>query len=628
MSAEIGDRIGQYRISREIGRGGMGVIYEAIHTEIGRHAAIKLLSPGGADDPHYASRFLNEARAISHVRHAGLVQIYDFGQTPAGAPFILMELLDGETLRARMARQPRLTLAEIRRVVRQIAVVLAATHAQGVAHLDLKPDNVMLVLDEEAPGGERVKLLDFGIARFFAVEDSALARPGYALGTIAYMSPEQCIGAPDIGRAADVYALGVILYELLAGTRPFAGPAGTTMMRKHVAVAPAPLPADAPADLAALAARMLAKEPTRRPSMREIVDALPEPKHRHASRDATAEDQNTTRTWPVTAQPRRARWVALVAAVVTGAIAWLAYLAVREPALSPSPAPPMTGMVWFHGGTFRMGHTAEEIARECQRLGAQCRREVLEREQPARDVTLSPFYLDKLEATNDEVAQWLGTMVTSLEVRVDDENNEVKRLVYLDGIQLLDLWPPHSGIEPIGDGRWRARRGDERKPAAQLTWDAASLYCKSRGKRLPTEAEWEFAARGPTGRRFPWGEQEPGCDDVVWGRETACASGSRPRAAVAVGTAPLDSTPEGVRDLGGNVVEWVQDQFRQPFYPPCISCMNPLVEAPTPLVEDSRMIRGGSWRHDWPMTRTTMRGNWKRTEVMKNGGVRCAIGGP
>jgi len=659
---KLGSCIGQYRLMREIGRGGMGIVYEAVHVEIGRRAAVKVLSPRRADVPRNLQRFLNEARTISRVRHPGLVQIYDYGQTPTGAPYLLMELLEGATLRQRLARGKgegtRPSIAEVRRVVRQIAAPLAATHDEGIVHHDLKPENVMLVADEEAPDGERVKLLDFGIARFVGSQEAAPSAPGTTLGTAAYMSPEQSAGEPDIGTATDVYALGVILYELLTGAPPFDGPS-TEVMRKHIHVEPPPLDPKVPDDLANLVTRMLAKAPTLRPSIRDVVKALvdsqgsaaipDDPPSPGPSRIKESGTETIDVKPPVT--NRRARWPhaswVAAAVLILGLGVWLAiHLLISRSSDSSSPATrimafgaksgvktpttptpaALADMIWIPGGTFTMGRTTEELAAECKRLAAECVHELLDREQPPRRVTLSPFFLDRLEVTNDQFARWLTTISPKLEVREDDESH-APRWVYLRGALLLDLDErSRAGVERVADGTFRARGGDKHEPVSHITWDGALLYCKSRGKRLPTEAEWEFAARGHTARRFPWGDREPACDDVAWGRAEGkpCASRSLEPGPIDVGTAPLDRTPEGVRDMGGNVMEWVQDQFIRPYLPDCGTCVNPVGEEPLALESDMRVLRGGSWVQHWSMSRSTMRARWRRVDAMMNAGFRCA----
>lgn len=161
-----GQRISSYRVVRKVGQGGMGAVYEAVHEQLGRKAAIKLLRRDFSQDPQVAQRFFNEARAASRVEHSGIVEIFEFGQLPDGTAYIIMEFLKGESLSARLkARGGRLPFSDATRITRQIATALAATHEKSIVHRDLKPDNVMLVPDGEMPGGERVKVLDFGVAK-------------------------------------------------------------------------------------------------------------------------------------------------------------------------------------------------------------------------------------------------------------------------------------------------------------------------------------------------------------------------------------------------------------------------------------------------------------------------------
>lgn len=180
----LGSHIGPYRIVRELGTGGMGTVYEALHETIERRVAVKVLLAKYAKDATSVSRLINEARAVNRVGHPGLVQVYDANQLPDGTVYIIMELLSGETLSER-ARQRRFSILECVRLGRQIAGALAAAHSKGIIHRDLKPDNVMIVSDPDTTAGERSKILDFGIAKLVAAEGGvALATsPDVVLGT-------------------------------------------------------------------------------------------------------------------------------------------------------------------------------------------------------------------------------------------------------------------------------------------------------------------------------------------------------------------------------------------------------------------------------------------------------------
>jgi serine/threonine protein kinase len=256
-----GDRIGAYEITGELGNGGMGVVYRAMHVHLRRPAAIKVLRPEFGSHSTALDRFLNEARATTAIRHPGIVEIYDYGHTDSGAAYIAMELLEGTTLGARLAKRGPLSLADTIAVARGIVAPLAVAHEAGIVHRDLKPENVFLVGDRV----DRIKLLDFGIAKLEASGTRTTA--GLILGTPAYMSPEQCRGVTDCDHRADLYALGCVLFELFVGEPPFGREGSMTdLMESHLAVVAPELPhGRVPPELRRLVARLLAKAPGDRP---------------------------------------------------------------------------------------------------------------------------------------------------------------------------------------------------------------------------------------------------------------------------------------------------------------------------------------------------------------------------
>ena len=231
------EKIGPYRIIRKIGEGGMGAVYEGLHELIERKVALKILRPQFAVQPEFTARFFNEARAVNRVDHPGVVQISDYGQLPDSTAYIVMEFLQGEVLSSRIkGRGGPLPLEQALNIGSQLADCLTAAHEKNVIHRDLKPDNVMLVADSKAPGGERTKLLDFGIAKLAPEDnnDPGLTRPGVVFGTPTYMSPEQCKGAKEVDARSDVYSLGVIFYQMLAGRPPFVGEGvGVVVLHMH-----------------------------------------------------------------------------------------------------------------------------------------------------------------------------------------------------------------------------------------------------------------------------------------------------------------------------------------------------------------------------------------------------------
>ena len=278
-------RLGKYELLRKLGEGGMGTVYEGLHTGIGQRVAIKLLRPELCAEPKQVQRFFDEARLVSMVSHPGLIKISDCETAEDGRVYIVMELLEGESLWTRIERlrgksaadagAPPLPFPDSLRIVRQVASALSAVHKKGIVHRDLKPENIFLVADPDTAAGERAKILDFGIAR---LEDTGgegrRTTSGVALGTPTYMAPEQCEGRPDLTDRVDVYALGVLGFELLTGAPPFRSESASALMRQHLVRPPPPLPPSVPVELSNLLQAMLAKAPEERPSMNEVLAAL------------------------------------------------------------------------------------------------------------------------------------------------------------------------------------------------------------------------------------------------------------------------------------------------------------------------------------------------------------------
>jgi serine/threonine protein kinase len=266
---EIG-RLGPYRVSRVLGVGGMGVVFEAVDIQLHRSVALKALLPALAASAPSRERFLREARAAAAIEHDHVVTIYQVGED-RGLPYLAMQLLRGESLETRLRRDGRLPPAEALRVGREVAEGLAAAHERGLIHRDVKPANIWL-----QAGSGRVKLLDFGLARATA-DDSHLTQSGAVLGTPAYMAPEQVGGRAVDGRA-DLFALGCVLYRCLTGRLPFAGADALAILSALATETPPPvreLNPEVPTALSGLVMRLLAKDPNRRPpSARAVADAL------------------------------------------------------------------------------------------------------------------------------------------------------------------------------------------------------------------------------------------------------------------------------------------------------------------------------------------------------------------
>jgi serine/threonine-protein kinase len=366
------DEDDRYRLDSRIATGGMGEVWRATDTTLGRTVAVKLLKPEYADDPSFRSRFSTEARHAASLHHPGVAAVYDFGESSrtdgsgSPRPYLVMELVDGQPLSALLRPGQPLDPAATRDLLAQAADAIGAAHAAGIVHRDVKPANLLVT------PSRRIKITDFGIAR--ATEGVGLTETGQVMGTPQYLSPEQAEGR-QATPASDVYSLGVVAFECLAGRRPFVAETAVATALAHLREPVPELPPDVPADLAAVVRRALSKKPgDRYPDATAFAAALRDPATA-ATRIVAAPTQVLTGTAPAAgaagaagagaagvgtagageeADPTRSRrrgrgpWIVLAAAAVLLALVLLALLlnqgpddttATQQPTRTPTSSP-------------------------------------------------------------------------------------------------------------------------------------------------------------------------------------------------------------------------------------------------------------------------------------------------
>ena len=476
----------QYVVEERLGSGGFAVVFLVLDQSLGRRLAVKVLSPDMALSRSGLERFHREAASIARLSHPNIVPLHFAGQH-GDLVYLAMQYVEGETLADRLAREGRMPISDVVRVLREVASALDLAHRRGIVHRDIKPANILL----ERESG-RALVTDFGVAR--VADQSGLTTAGLVVGTPAYFSPEQ-VGGVTSDQRSDFYSLGLVAYEMLAGALPFGGHTTNEILLQRLADKPPSIRKarpDVPAALDAAVLRCLEPEPEHRfQTGAEIVqvleDELPQTSGRRPSVAVSA-----------AARVRRPRWAvpaggALVVLVAAAGV----WLATRGPSRPPPPTVP-DGMVMIPAGTYRIGSNADSLARA----------------RPEHPVTLRGFAIDRTEVT-----------VGAYQRFVEATNAE----------------------RP-----WAVASPDPLLPVTGVRWSEASAFCASRGARLPTEFEWEAAARGPQGRRYTWG-------DAV--DSTAAALGRGAAAPSRVGTHPRGNTPEGVADLIGNVWEWTSSRF-------------------------------------------------------------------
>lgn len=650
--------LGRYQIIEELGRGGMATVFHAHDPRFKRDVAIKVLPREFLHDPTFSARFEREAQIIAALEHPSIVPVYDYGEED-GQPYLVMRFMSGGALSDRIEKG-RLSVDEAASILGRIGPALDYAHSQKVIHRDLKPANILF------DSTESPYLADFGIARLTEAT-SALTGTSGVIGTPAYMSPEQVHGEKDLDGRSDIYALGVVLFEMLTGERPYQAETPAKLMMKHV-LEPVPSARKVKPELApqceTIITHALAKERDERyataTSMASDLEALRGDKpatqekiSRHApgvravmsetiTEDEPVEGETVVET-PLTeiesfsnaapsrpASPSRKglpRWViALGGLMALGLFAVLAVFAsgfppdnigtegeqpeaptvegrienpTNPPAteavagsievssdLTPIVAPEAefvddseVPMILIPGGPFDMGSDRGQAFPD----------------YPSHTIVLSDFYIDQHEVTNKNYAKCVAEFACS---------------------------PPQSTRSFTRDKYY----GDPQYkdyPVINVNWDDAQTYCEWRGGRLPTEAEWEKAARGTEGRTFPWGDTFTAenlnfCDTNCPAETSNPAYDDGFADTAPVGSFSSGASPYGALDMAGNVWEWVGDWFDRDFY----SVSAP--ENPTgPTSGEERVVRGGSFFYPDTFATTTSRVGMNPESYYGFTGMRC-----
>jgi serine/threonine-protein kinase len=631
----VGKSIGRYRIMEQLGQGGMAVVYKAYDTRLERDVAMKVIRTGQIPPDHLnklLKRFEREAKAQAKFDHPHIVPVYDYGEHE-GSPYLVMAYRPGGTMK-QMTGKP-MSYQEAAQLLVPIASALAYAHKRNVLHRDVKPSNI-LISEDGIPA-----ITDFGIAKLLETEEATLTGTGVGIGTPEYMAPEQWRGKSV--HQTDIFALGVVFYELVTGRRPYEAdtPAAIILLQ---AQEPLPRPSEMvphlPEEVEKVLYKALALEPKDRyenmTALYEVLEKLSQMEKIEVEEDVPTVDEISRVPEPATPpmmegfagseaetsdafedlitgekeEKKRSRfWIVLgVVAIVLTVAAGIGFVFFRDEivallatntpvapiATTPADRPtPMLGvgsilvrdkddmeMVYIPAGGFEMGSDERGY-----------------NESPMHTVYLDAYWIDKYEVTNEQFAAFLN-----------EEKNQLD-----SGVFWLDAEENELNIQ-LSEGEWVADDWVKDHPVAEVSWYGAKAYCEWVGGRLPTEAEWEKAARGELeNQRYPWGNEDPTCTlGAGDGAQYAACDGQ----SVEVGS--FASNSYGVYDMAGNVLEWVADWYDWQYYE-----SSPPENPGGPPSGDSRIVRGGSWSSSQIFLLVSYRAHYSPTFTDNYIGFRC-----
>jgi formylglycine-generating enzyme required for sulfatase activity/tRNA A-37 threonylcarbamoyl transferase component Bud32 len=540
LARRLGDALGDgYAVEGALGEGGFAVVFLVRDLALKRKLAVKVLSPDLITSKTVLERFRREAETVAQLSHPNIVPLHFIGQRDE-LLYLAMPCIEGGSIGDRLEKEGPLPVADVERVIGEVAGALAYAHKRGVIHRDIKPANVLV--DTETG---RCLVTDFGIARTDA--GGNLTATGMMLGSPPYLAPEQVTGE-GLDHRVDIFALGVMAYELLAGRLPFEGPTPTAAMMKRLAGPPAPVATirpDVPKELSALIQSCLAADPAARVQQASDIVAV--------LAGAPAAMSATRAAPPAT----RSRVPLIVAGVVLAAVAGAAALMGDRSTVPPAAATP-SSLVAIPAGQYPVG-TDRGLAAA----------------RPHHVEQVAAFAIERTEVT-------VGAY---------------RAFVAATGAPL----PPGTASDPM-------------LPVTGVRYAEAERYCAWKypdGGRLPTEVEWEAAARGTAGREYPYG------DAAVTG--AANTASARRATTVPVGSYPRGATPDGVQDLSGNVWEWTSSPGAA--YPGA---------AALAISPYTRVIRGGAFNTPDSLATAWMRAFYPEDtppDKLPNTGFRCVRGG-